>query len=360
LDIAKKEVSEDLPFVLVEGQLDAIRCWTIGLPAIAPQGTSVTEGQLLLLKRFNERVICLLDGDKAGRKAAIRVLPMAWKAGLDIQFYALPEGADPDDIILEKGEAFKKEILEKASGALSFGVHALLPEPRSAEPREKNRAANGIFELLTYLDSELMRMEYLGELSRLLGIREDILSIDFKSYQTTKARRTYISEETEVSHETGNSPESKSKLTNAEEDLILALFEFPDLGKHLFQVVDNEWIDDSKASGRILNRILAEAEQGSWLGINQMEEIVETEEERNYYYDLRSKEIQADNLVRGAEESVVKLFKRYIHKQLNTIDSELIKSESLPLEEQLRLQRERIKLRRSLSTTPALEFPSDF
>ena len=76
---AKKEVSDDLPFILVEGQLDAIRCWTIGLPAVAPQGTSITENQLLLLKRFNERVICLLDGDDAGKKAALRALPMAWK-----------------------------------------------------------------------------------------------------------------------------------------------------------------------------------------------------------------------------------------------------------------------------------------
>ena len=359
LDKAKTEVTDDLPFVLVEGQLDAIRCWTIGLPAIAPQGTSITEGQLLLLKRFSERVICLLDGDSAGRKAAIRVLPMAWKAGLDIEFYALPEGADPDDIISEKGISFKNEILKDATGALPFAVHTLLPEPRSAEPREKNRTANAIFELLTHLDSELMRMEYLGELSRLLGIREDILSIDFKSYQATKVRRTYISEKAEEPEESGNIVDSKSKLTNAEEDLILALFEFPDLGKHLFQVVDNEWIDDSQASGRILNRILAEAEHGSWQGINQMEEIVETEEERNYYYDLRSKEIQAENLVRGAEESVVKLFKRFIHKQLNTIDTELSKSASLPFEDQLKLQKERIKLNRSLSTAPALQLPSD-
>ena len=360
LDKAKKEVSEELPFVLVEGQLDAIRCWTIGLPAIAPQGTSITEGQLLLLKRFSERVICLLDGDKAGRKAAIRVLPMAWKAGLDIQFYALPDGIDPDDIITQKEISFKNEILLEASGAVPFAVHALLPEPRSAEPREKNRTANAIFELLTHLDSELMKMEYLGELSRLLGIREDILSTDFKSYQATKARRTYISETAKEPSESGNILESKSKLTNAEEDLILALFEFPDLGKHLFQVVDNEWIDDSQASGRILNRILAEAEHGTWQGISQMEEIVETEEERNYYYDLRSKEIQADNLVRGAEESVVKLFKRFIHKQLITIDSELTKSASLPFEDQLKLQKERIKLNRSLSTTPALQLPSEF
>ena len=78
----------------------------------------------------------------------------------------------------------------------------------------------------------------------------------------TKSRQSYVSNEAEEPEKPGDSGNSKSKLTNAEEDLILALFEFPDLGSHLFQVVDNEWIDDSKPSGRILNRILAEAEQG--------------------------------------------------------------------------------------------------
>ena len=357
---AKKEVTEDLPFVLVEGQLDAIRCRTVGLPAVAPQGTSITEGQLLLLKRFNEKVICLLDGDNAGRKAALRALPLAWKAGLDIQFYALPDGTDPDNSILKMGEAFKNEIMNNAVGALPFAIQALLENPREASPREKNHTANAIFELLTHLDSELMRAEYLGELSKLLRIREDILSSDFKNYQITKSRRSYVSESTEAPEKAGNSTNPKSKLTNAEEDLILALFEFPDLGSKLFQVVDNEWIDDSQASGRILNRILAEAENGSWHGINQMEEIVETEEERNYYYDLRSKEIQNENLLRGVEESVVKLYKRFINKRIRSLDIEIANAQTLPIESQTHLAKQRSLLKRSITKPPSLQLPTDF
>lgn len=357
---AKKEVTEELPFVMVEGQLDAIRCWTIGLPAVAPQGTSITESQLLLMKRFSERVVCLLDGDEAGRKAALRVLPMAWQSGLDIQFYPLDDGTDPDDIILEQGDSFAAEVINKATGALPFAVFSLLPHPVEAEPREKNRAANAIFELLTHLDSELMRVEYLGQLSRLLGIQENILSTDFKNYQATKNRRTYIGSDAEEPVKSGIFLNSKSKLTNAEEDIILALFEFPDLGAHLCQVVDNEWIDVSTASGRILNRILAEAEEGAWQGINQMEEIVETEEERNYYYDLRSKEIHTDNLLRGVEESVTMLYKRFIHQRIQTLDIEIANAQSLPINSQTELAKQRSTLKRSISNPPTLQLPSDF
>ena len=79
-------------------------------------------------------------------------------------------------MIIEQGDAFAQTVIEGADSALPFAVESLLPNALHAEAREKNRTANAVFELLTYLDSELMRVEYLGELSRLLGIREDILS----------------------------------------------------------------------------------------------------------------------------------------------------------------------------------------
>ncbi|MCB1124520.1 MAG: toprim domain-containing protein, partial [Verrucomicrobiae bacterium] len=356
---AKKEVSEDLPFILVEGQLDAIRCWSIGLPAVAPQGTAITEGQLLLLKRFSEKLICLLDGDDAGKKAALRALPLAWKAGLDIHFLILPEGSDPDSTIAKSGSSFREKILNEAQPALRFAVGSLLQNVQTADPREKNRAALAVFELLSYLDSELMRMEYLSELSRLLGIQEYVLSADFKNFILQKQPHSYVQNESEEPVKPGNSANPKSKLTNAEEDLILALFEFPGLGSHLCQVVDDEWIDDSQPSGRILNRILAEAEHGSWQGISQMEELVETEDERNYYYNLRTKEIHPNDLLRGIEDSVVTLFKRYIQKRIQSLDFEIANKQSMPIEEQTQLARERSRLKRSLSKPPSIDLPSE-
>jgi len=73
LDRARSSVGDGKPFVVVEGQLDAMRCWSIGLKtAIAPQGTSITEGQLMLLRRYHTEVECFFDSDSAGQKAALR------------------------------------------------------------------------------------------------------------------------------------------------------------------------------------------------------------------------------------------------------------------------------------------------
>ena len=355
----KTEVSQANPFILVEGQLDAIRCWTVGLPAVAPQGTSITEGQLLLLKRFNEDVIFLFDGDEAGIKAALRALPMAWKVGLDPRFFTLEEGEDPDDVIIKSGEAFPAMVKEGALSALEFAIGALLPHPALASPQEKDRAAKAIFALMSNLESELMRVEYLNQLARFVGIEEAALSTDFKNYLSAKPYRTNSSWGEEKPDKYQSADKKNSKLTNAEEDLILALFEFPDLGESLSQVIDNEWIDDSQASGRILQNILAEVEQGSWRGVNGMDELLETDEERNYFFDIRSKEYLGEDLLRGIEEAVISLYKRYVRLQIKSLDAQIQidfthQKNSKKVTEILKKRRD---LKRSISKPPNLLQP---
>ena len=106
LDRAKDAVREAGRFVLVEGQLDALRCWDAGIQeAVAPQGTSITEDQLKLIKRYTDRLDVLLDSDAAGAKAALRLLPMAFKNNLEVQVIRLPDGLDPDDFLRDKGKA---------------------------------------------------------------------------------------------------------------------------------------------------------------------------------------------------------------------------------------------------------------
>jgi hypothetical protein len=113
LDRARTHVGEGKPFVMVEGQLDALRCWSVGLKtAIAPQGTSITESQLVLLRRYHTQVECFFDSDSAGQKAALRFLPMALKAGLELRFLTLAGATklDPDLLFLERGLAAYEEV----------------------------------------------------------------------------------------------------------------------------------------------------------------------------------------------------------------------------------------------------------
>ena len=64
LERASETVAQAGRFLLVEGQLDALRSWDCGLrETVAPQGTGITEEQMALLKRYTDRVDVLLDSE---------------------------------------------------------------------------------------------------------------------------------------------------------------------------------------------------------------------------------------------------------------------------------------------------------
>ncbi len=67
--------------VLVEGQRDALRLLRAGIPAVAIMGTNNwTEDKMYILENADiEKIILCMDGDKPGREATKKILPMIKK-----------------------------------------------------------------------------------------------------------------------------------------------------------------------------------------------------------------------------------------------------------------------------------------
>lgn len=86
---------------VVEGYLDVIMMSQIGLTAVAPMGTALTDEQGLQLKRYAQHIIMMFDGDVAGQAAAEKAINLTLKQGLICSIYELPEGKDPADMIKE-------------------------------------------------------------------------------------------------------------------------------------------------------------------------------------------------------------------------------------------------------------------
>jgi DNA primase len=108
--------------VVVEGQMDAIALAAAGIEdAVAPMGTALTERQIELLWRLSDKPILCLDGDAAGRRAAmraaVRALPLL-RPGHSLQFAALPAGMDPDDLLRSKGRAALDALLAEPASLL--------------------------------------------------------------------------------------------------------------------------------------------------------------------------------------------------------------------------------------------------
>jgi DNA primase len=125
----KEEIRKRNQAVLVEGNFDMVSLVAAGCShVVAPLGTALTREQLRLLRRFAETMILLFDGDPAGRKAAVRAVPLFLAEQLSGRVAFLPSGHDPDTFVREKGMAALNEVLEKAKPLPEFTLEQLIAE----------------------------------------------------------------------------------------------------------------------------------------------------------------------------------------------------------------------------------------
>lgn len=83
--------------ILVEGNFDVVQMHQHGfVETVALLGTSFTEAQAKLLRRFVETVVLAFDGDVVGREAIERAGAVARETGLRVLVQSLPDGLDPD------------------------------------------------------------------------------------------------------------------------------------------------------------------------------------------------------------------------------------------------------------------------
>ncbi|HUI95702.1 MAG TPA: DNA primase, partial [Xanthobacteraceae bacterium] len=115
---ARAAAAREPSAVVVEGYMDVIALHRAGFAtAVAPLGTALTETQIEELWRLAPEPILCFDGDAAGQRAAARALDRALpllKPGLSLRFAALPEGEDPDTLVLRHGAAAMREVLDQA------------------------------------------------------------------------------------------------------------------------------------------------------------------------------------------------------------------------------------------------------
>lgn len=318
LDSARKQVQDQQAFLLVEGQLDVLRCHEKGLfTAVAPQGTAVTEQQLNLIRRYTHSLECFLDGDSAGQKAALRLLPLALAAGLDIHFLKLKPGEDPDSFLLKGGlDAYKACQTLKIS-PMDFAYQAFLPKTQ-ASPQEKSAALENIYDILKHCESIVARQAYLMHLARLAGIDAYTLELDFADYiKKQKMQNKLASPKIDA---TKNKKNLSEKLTTADYELLLLLLHHTELIEPVSKVLDPEYINLSSLHGRLLSRFINEIREGIRESFSPLEELLETEEEYNLIYTLMAQESPFSNPAQSANACIRNIFSNYIQAQKQTLE----------------------------------------
>ena len=182
LDLAKREISREHRVVVVEGYTDVMACHLAGITtAIATCGTAFGSDHISVLRRVMGddstagEVVFTFDPDAAGQKAALRAFADAKRFNAQTYVATGPEGLDPCDLRLTRGDSAVRGLLETKVPMVEFVLDQRISGYDLASVEGRVGALRTAAPVVAELRDPLLQPEYVRVLARRLGMdTEDV------------------------------------------------------------------------------------------------------------------------------------------------------------------------------------------
>jgi DNA primase len=199
LDIALQPIRKSSEFYLVEGYLDVLSLYEAGIKnVVAPLGTSFTEGQAKILKRYAEKGVIVFDGDQAGINATRKAAEILENNGIHCEVVRMAENKDPADILVKEGAQALQKILKYRISSFDFILSSTINLYDIRSPEGKAFVIKNLFPYIDGMDSEVKQVNCLEILAdRLQADRKSVIN-DF--YKKNNRTGTTIDTKTEGSN----------------------------------------------------------------------------------------------------------------------------------------------------------------
>ncbi|MFO7782412.1 MAG: DNA primase [Spirochaetia bacterium] len=180
-----KAIREQEEVYLCEGYMDVLALAEAGVPnAVAPLGTSFTEGQARLIRRYAGVVTLLFDADSAGLDAARRAAEILEKAGIEGRVCQLPADQDPGDILEKEGAEQLKKSLTYTKTLFDYLVERAISRTNIDTPRGKEFVLREVFPYIRSIGSAVRQEAVLHLVADALGVDRDAVERDFQAGST--------------------------------------------------------------------------------------------------------------------------------------------------------------------------------
>lgn len=266
---AKEFIKEKHEVIIVEGNMDAIRMYSVGFKnTIALMGTSLTKDQISLLKKLKSKIVLMFDNDSAGEQATINNGQTLLNDGFDVSVVRLTDYKDPDDYIKYYGY---DKMLNAINGKVSFIDFKMFY-------LKKNKNLNNTDELIKYVKEVLASIKgekdnlakeiTIKKLSEEYNISPDVLKeeINLKSNNDQNIPKREVKKN------------QLSKYDKAAENIINYLLE----GREYINIYnDHNLFIDNKKYRNIINEILYYFEKYNNISVAEFISYVEDKKDIN-------------------------------------------------------------------------------
>jgi len=191
LNYSRQRIAKERRAIIVEGQIDCLRLIHSGLNfTVAAQGTAFGEGHVKLLTDLGvNQVFLAMDGDNAGKSAAVKVGNLFQKEGVGVSVLDLPAEHDPDSLVRTEGvEAFSK-LLNTPTDYLTFLVKVSSAGLDLSNPAQKNELLRKLTDQIRAWEEPVMVHESLRKIAELTRVPESVVGVGASTPQAYFVKR---------------------------------------------------------------------------------------------------------------------------------------------------------------------------
>lgn len=338
---AKRAILEKDRAILCEGQIDVLRCHSCGiLNVVAPLGTSFTEEHARIIRRQTRNVVLCLDADRAGKRAAARAADLLTGESSDLDAMAqsdlgvyvipLPDGQDPDSLIVEKGMEAFQALANQPQDYLDFLVNLVADEGRDSLSGSR-RTIEEVAAFLAKVPNRAYREQLMARAALRLKVSTQALQEEIK--KLSRRQRSPARAEAE----TGSTRAQVLKVNPEIYSLLTILLARPEMVTILQSQLEWRWIE-SLEGAEFLEKIIGLYNHDVWREASELVAALDGAEESlvSGIDTAAMKEIDEEKFHRQIERKCQELRQSWIKRTSDWIVTRL-RDASLPDEEKAQL-----------------------
>ena len=151
-------------------------------------GTSLTNEQAVLIKRFANNVIISYDSDEAGTKATLRAIDILKKQDINIKILELLDCKDPDDYIKKYGKKSYENQIENSKHYVQYQIDILMKKYNLENHEQNINFVKECIKIIKGIKSNVEIDYYVNYLSKISNrtieaIKKDIYGNYYREYK---------------------------------------------------------------------------------------------------------------------------------------------------------------------------------
>lgn len=174
---AKEEARKEKQIIVVEGFMDVIRLYSIGIKnVVATMGTAITHNQASLISKLSYNIILMFDGDKAGEKATLSAIEELNNKDVNIKIIRLENNLDPDEYILKNGKDKMLYHLSHGISLFSYKTETLKDGLNFNDSNDVSKYINLLKPELEKITDDIVRNLEIKKISEFTKVDENIIA----------------------------------------------------------------------------------------------------------------------------------------------------------------------------------------